>query len=91
MNDYFQFEPDETSPSYYRFLEHISMMSNYVFGGDETGDEDDGLYDFVAEKYPEIAACAGNIERMIVMKYKGKLSRNDQAALILYMQRLLRR
>lgn len=91
VKSFFAFEPDEGSVDYYRFVEHIKIMSQCAFGLEEITEEDNGLYEFVAAKYPDIAACVSKVERLIAMKYRGRIGRDDEAYLILYIQRLMRK
>lgn len=90
VQSYFKFEPDEDSIDYYRFIEHIKILSHCIFGGEKQKPGDSGIYDFLAEKYPDITACVGKIEHMLALKYGANLAQDDQAYLILYIERLLR-
>lgn len=86
---YFKIEPDTSGVSYYRFISHIKSFAGAVLGG-VFSEEDSGLYGFVSERHPEACRCAEQINKMIQIKYKGRITKDDTAYLALYIDRLVR-
>lgn len=87
---YFKIDPDTSGVYYYRFISHIKSFARTVLSGEEFTEEDSGLCDFVETKYSEAFDCAAQIDRMIEIKYKSRLTKDDIAYLALYIDRLVR-
>lgn len=90
VRSYFDFTPDEESLDYYRFIEHIKIMAQCLFSEEPYPETDDGIYHFVAAKYPNINACVDKISYMLSLKHGRNIHNEDKAYLILYIERLLR-
>ncbi len=91
ISSYFKFETDEQSIDYYRFIEHLKMLSEYIFGEAAPKESDTGIYAFVSDKFPDISKCANKIAQMIELKYKCTIAEDDKAFLILHIERLIRK
>lgn len=80
---------DEESFSYLRFVRHLKYMAKRIYS-DALYQDDSTLYDNVAKSYPKSAECVKKIVRAIELKYKQKVSLEESAYLIIYVEKLIR-
>lgn len=89
IETHYQCKIDEDSFSYLRFVRHLKYMAKRIYS-DTLYQDDSTLYDNVAKSYPNSAQCVKKIVRAIELKYKQNVSLEEQAYLIIYVEKLIR-
>ena len=87
---YFDVRFDTTTVDYYRFIGHVKSMAFCILTNSEAEENDANILAYTKSKYPNIGKCAEKIANMILLKYRYHISSEDQAYLILYIERMLR-
>lgn len=89
VETHFQITLDEDSISYYRFVTHLKYLTQRIISGNFFTD-DPTLYESVMAAYPESAKCVEKISTIITFKYHRKISTEERAYLIIYVEKLTR-
>ena len=89
VQKYYKIEIDMESLSYYRFVTHLKFLYKRICDGTVYQD-DDTLYQTISLAYPETLGCVDKIVNVLLLKYQREVSTEEQAYLIVYIEKLLR-
>lgn len=88
VEDYFKTNIDKDSFSYNRFTSHIRFLLIRV-GKDEQFIKDEGLFEIVKEKYPDIYKISCEIAKYLAEVTKVEISESEQLYLMIHLQRVI--
>lgn len=88
VEDYFKVNIDKDSFSYNRFTSHIRFLLIRV-GKNEQFIKDEGLFEIVKEKYPDIYNISNEIAKYLSSVTNNEISESEQLYLIIHLQRVI--
>lgn len=88
VEDYFKVNIDKDSFSYNRFTSHIRFLLIRV-GKNEQFIKDEGLFEIVKEKYPDIYNISNEIAKYLSSVTDNEISESEQLYLIIHLQRVI--
>lgn len=88
VEDYFKVNIDKDSFSYNRFTSHIRFLLIRV-GKNEQFIKDEGLFEIVKEKYPDIYNISNEIVKYLSSVTDNEISESEQLYLIIHLQRVI--
>ncbi|HEY0258893.1 MAG TPA: PRD domain-containing protein [Lacisediminihabitans sp.] len=86
---HFALEYDEESIRYFRFITHVKFFCQRVVLGETTDRDDESLYDFIKDKYPEILRCIDKVDHYVQRTHGYSMSHSEQLYLALHIERML--
>lgn len=88
VEDYFKINIDRDSFSYNRFTSHVRFLLIRV-SKNEQFIKDEGLFEIVKEKYPNIYNISDKISKYLSSVTKNEISDSEQLYLIIHLQRVI--
>ena len=88
VEDYFRINIDKESFSYNRFTSHVRFLLIRV-SQNEQFIKDEGLFEIVKEKYPEIYSVSEEISKYLSSITNNDISESEQLYLIIHLQRVI--
>lgn len=88
VEERFKISIDKESFSYNRFTSHIRFLLIRV-GKNEQFVKDEGLFEIVKEKYPEIYDISTEISKYLSSVTKNEISESEQLYLMIHLQRVI--
>ncbi|MCY3025273.1 BglG family transcription antiterminator [Aerococcus loyolae] len=88
---YYQKDLDEESIDYQRLLVHLQYFAGRVLQNDlEKNEQNVFIFEQVKENYPDAYNCSNLINKYIKNKFSFEMGNEEQAYLIIHIQRLVR-
>ena len=81
-------EVDRSSFDYARFATHVRYLVERVQTGTPFDDDSSTLYATLAEKYPNVTACADQIASLVASRLGGTVTDEEKAYITLHVYRL---
>ncbi len=88
VQTYFRISFDDEDYNYQRFQTHLKFFAQRLLKGKMYHDPDDGLYEVVKEKYPEVYVCVQKIENLIQDEYDYSMSKEETLYLMIHIERV---
>lgn len=82
------FQLDDQSINYNRFVTHVNYFAQRVVNGLVQGTNDAFLYEQVQNNYPQAYACTQKIAAYILQTYDFEMSQDEEVYLTIHLQRL---
>lgn len=71
-----------------RFQIHLKFFAQRLLMGKQYDDQDDGLYEVIRERYPDVFVCVQKIVHHIEKKYYYNMSREEMLYLMIHIERV---
>ncbi|NUF49739.1 BglG family transcription antiterminator LicT [Gilliamella sp. ESL0250] len=85
---YFNFEYDENSLSYQRFVTHLKFFAHRILSHSKQTQQDNSLYELVRQKYELAYLCTKQIDLHLIQQYQHPLSDDESLYLTIHIQKL---
>lgn len=86
---YYQFEIDENSLHYFRFITHLKFFAQRLLTNNGYQENDRELFELITRKYLKIQPCIDLIKVFIASKYDYALSEEEQIYLTIHVARIV--
>ena len=74
--------------NYQRFQTHLKFFAQRLLMGNMYYEPDDGLYEVIKERYPEVYECVGKIMAHIEAAYHYHMSKEEMLYLMIHIERV---
>ncbi|MWP63047.1 BglG family transcription antiterminator LicT [Gilliamella sp. Pas-s25] len=85
---HFNFEYDENSLSYQRFVTHLKFFAHRILSHSKQIPQDNSLYELVRQKYKLAYLCTKQIDLHLIQQYQHPLSDDESLYLTIHIERL---
>ncbi|WP_294609972.1 BglG family transcription antiterminator LicT [uncultured Gilliamella sp.] len=85
---HFNFEYDEESLSYQRFVTHLKFFAQRILNPGKPSKQDDSLYELIRQKYAQSYHCTKQIDLHLIQQYQHPLSDEESMYLTMHIERL---
>ncbi|WP_085247886.1 BglG family transcription antiterminator LicT [Gilliamella mensalis] len=85
---HFNFEYDENSLSYQRFVTHLKFFAHRILSHSKQIQQDNSLYELVRQKYKLAYLCTKQIDLHLIQQYQHPLSDDESLYLTIHIERL---
>lgn len=79
---------DDENYNYQRFLIHLKFFAQRLLLGKTFSADDDGLYEVIKEKYPDVYQCVAVISNHIEEKYHYNMGKEEMLYLMIHIERI---
>lgn len=86
---YYQFELDENSLHYFRFVTHLKFFAQRLLTDSGYKESDNELFELIIRKYRAVQPCIEMIKNFIQSKYQYILSEEEQIYLTIHIARIV--
>lgn len=85
---HFNFEYNEDSLSYQRFVTHLKFFAQRILNPGKSSQQDDSLYELIRQKYERSYLCTKQIDLHLIQQYQHPLSDDESMYLTIHIERL---
>lgn len=85
---HFNFEYDENSLSYQRFVTHLKFFAHRILNQQSQIQQDTSLYEIIRQKYKKSHLCTKQIDLHLIQQYQHPLSDDESLYLTIHIERL---
>ena len=86
--EYFNFEPDETSLNYARFITHLKFLAQRIYSKELLNSDTKELSAMISKVYPEESICVQKIQHFIQKNYGHEVTGEEVAYLAVHIRRM---
>ena len=86
--EYFNFEPDETSLNYARFITHLKFLAQRIYSKELLNYDTKELSAMISKVYPEEYICGQKIQHFIQKNYGHEVTGEEVAYLAVHIRRM---
>lgn len=88
VQTYFRIQFNHEDYNYQRFQTHLKFFAKRLLIGNLYCAQDDGLYEIIRERYPDVYECVLNITKYIQDNYHYNMNKEEMLYLMIYIERV---
>ncbi len=88
VQTHFRMVLNDEDYNYQRFQTHLKFFAQRLLMGNLYYEQDDGLYEVIRERYPDVYECVQKIVMHIVKEYRYNMSKEEMLYLMIHIERV---